>query len=126
MNQKSALVIPKAIVCTPTRQEYNRFMCWMEENTDIHIAEEYFDWPYDVKEPCWDMGSPDDVWREMGNGSKHSYEWFIGRQHIPDWWPDDPDLVFCTVDYFIDYCLHGKPDTENEIDISSANFDCIL
>ena len=108
------MVLPRAIIAVPTRQEaklLDEFFTRCGYNVD---ADEK--WGGYRNDTCynWDGFTLCYCWRR----------WYEERDPVEyDWWPEDPNLVFISVDDYITYC---EGDRQSEIVIRAADLETIL
>lgn len=99
--------LPKAIIHAPTKEEAVRF---------LEFAREYgYQFPsYESHgETCWDEYDEDTCYDTENTEICYcSRDWYEDSQE-ESWWPEDPQLQFCTVDEFIAYVTGSEPEEEN-------------
>ena len=108
------LVLKRAIIAAPTRQE-------------AKLLDEFFTrHGYNV--------NADEKWGGYRNDTCYNWDgfhlcycgrrWYEEREPAEhDWWPENPDLVFIGVDDYITYC---EAESKHEIDIQIPSLDGIL
>lgn len=108
------MVLPRAIIAVPTRQE-------------AKLLDEFFTrYGHKVNaDGKWNGYRNDTCYNWDGFGLYYCwrgwYEQIDPEEHV--WWPENPDLVFISVDDYITYC---EGESKHEIDIQSLSLDGIL
>jgi len=104
MNEMPAL--PKAIIHTPTEAEAIRFLEFAREyGYQFPSYESHGEtcWDEYQEDTCYDTEDTEICYADMDDYRENKENWF---------WPDDPQLAFCTVDEFISYVIGDEPEED--------------